>query len=143
MYKKEITIKRSAEKVWEALTHPEKMKKWYFNISNFEAKEGEIFDFVVSITDEEGVHDFRHLFKIVEVIPNKKLKHTWEYLGYSPGISTLTWELTPEGESTKVLLKHEGLENITDEDSRYFSKASFTAGWNDILKEMKENLEKE
>ena len=73
MYKKEITIKRSAEKVWEALTHPEKMKKWYFNISNFEAKEGEIFDFVVSITDEEGVHDFRHLFKIVEVIPNKKL----------------------------------------------------------------------
>lgn len=45
MYKKEITIKRSAEKVWEALTHPEKMKKWYFNISNFETKEGEIFDF--------------------------------------------------------------------------------------------------
>lgn len=143
MFQKEITIKQSVDRVWEALTHPDKMKKWYFNISNFEAKEGEIFDFIVSITDEEGVHDFRHLFKILEVIPNKKLKHSWEYPGHSPGISTLTWEVIPEGESTRVILTHEGLENISDEDSRYFSKASFISGWKDILKGMKEKLEKE
>lgn len=142
MFKKEITINQKVDKVWEALIHPEKMKKWYFNISNFEAKEGEIFDFIVSITDEDGEHDFRHLFKILEVIPNKKLRHTWEYPGNSPGTSTLTWELIPEGDSTKVILTHEGLENISDENSRYFTMASYITGWKNILKGMKEHLEK-
>lgn len=138
---KEITINQSAENVWEALTIPDKMKKWYFNISHFEAKEGEIFDFIVTITDEEGEHDFRHLFEILEVIPNKKLKHSWEYPGYSHGTSTLTWELIPKGKSTKVILTHEGIENIADEKSRYFTNESFIKGWESILKKMKKYLE--
>lgn len=68
---KEVLIKQNTENVWKALTQPKRMKEWYFNISHFEAKEGEIFDFIVTITDEDGEHDFRHLFKIIEVIPNK------------------------------------------------------------------------
>lgn len=139
---KEILINQTPQKVWKALTQPERMKEWYFNISHFEAKEGEIFDFIVTITDEDGEHDFRHLFKIVEVIPNKKLVHTWEYPGYSSGTSTLTWKLSPEGTSTKVVLSHEGVKNIADENSRYFSEASFNRGWTDILQKMKEYLEK-
>lgn len=139
---KEILIKQNTENVWKALTQPKRMKEWYFNISHFEAKEGEIFDFIVTITDEDGEHDFRHLFKIIEVIPNKKLVHTWEYPGYSTGTSTLTWKLTPEGKSTRVVLTHEGIKNIADENSRYFSEASFRVGWHDVLKRMKEYLEK-
>ena len=141
MLQKKITINNSVENVWKAITQPEEMKKWYFNISNFEAKEGEIYDFIVSITDKEGEHDFRHLFKILEVIPNKKLVHTWEYPGYSAGTSILTWELIPENNSTIVILTHNNLEEVTDENSKYFSEASFRAGWRDILKVMKGNLE--
>ena len=90
MYKKEISINTSVEKVWNALTQPEEMRNWYFDISNFEATEGEIFDFVVCFIDEGEEHSFRHLFNILEVIPHEKLKHTWEHPGHSKGTSTLT-----------------------------------------------------
>lgn len=143
MLQKEVTISERVEKVWDALTQPEEMKHWYFDISNFEASEGEIFDFVVSFTDEDGEHNFRHLFKVLEVIPFEKLKHTWEHPGHSAGISTLTWELYPEEESTTVVLTHVGVENFFDEGSKYFTEASYIAGWTAILQGLKEYLEKE
>ena len=142
MYKKEIKINTSVENVWNALTQPEEMRNWYFDISNFEATEGEIFDFVVSFTDEEGEHSFRHLFEILEAVPYEKLKHTWEHPGHSTGTSTLTWELAPEEDSTILTLTHEGVESFIDEGSKYFTKESYTAGWNDILQGLKEYLEK-
>ena len=55
MIRKEIIIDQPVERVWEALTQPEEMKNWYFNISNFEPKEEEIFDFIVSFTDRKSV----------------------------------------------------------------------------------------
>ncbi len=143
MYKKEILINTRVDKVWSALTQPEEMRNWYFYISNFEAVEGEIFDFVVSFTDEAGEHSFRHLFKILEVIPYEKLCHTWEHPGHSEGTSTLTWELIPEEDSTTVILTHEGNESFLDEGSKYFTAESYTAGWNDILQGLKDYLENE
>ena len=139
--RKEITINQSVDGVWKALTQPDIMKKWYFNISNFEAKKGKIYDFIVTITDEDGEQDFRHLFEILEAIPNKKLKHSWEYPGLRPGTSTLTWELSQEGKETKIILKHEGIENIADENSKYFSKESYNIGWDNILNKLKQYLE--
>lgn len=141
MVRKEIIISKPVEKVWNALTRPEEMKNWYFNITNFEAKEGEIFDFIVSFSDEDGEHNFRHLFKIMKVIPREKLQHTWEHPGHSGGTSTLTWELIPNGETTTIVLTHEGVESFLDEGSKYFTKESYTAGWADILQGLKGYLE--
>ena len=143
MIRKEIIIDQPVERVWEALTQPEEMKNWYFNISNFEPKEEEIFDFIVSFTDEEGEHNFRHLFKILKVSPAEKLQHTWEHPGHSAGTSVLTWELFPHDGSTTVELSHEGIETFLDEGSRYFTEASYHAGWTDILQGLKEYLENE
>jgi len=143
MYKKQISINTSVDKVWNALTQPEEMRNWYFSISNFEATEGAVFDFIVSFTDEAGEHSFRHLFKILEVIPNEKLRHTWEHPGHSEGTSTLTWELIPGEETTTVILTHEGNESFLDEGSKYFTAESYTAGWNDILQGLKDYLENE
>lgn len=141
MLQKKITINSEVENVWKAITQPEEMKKWYFNISNFEAKEGEIYDFIISITDDDGEHDFRYLFKILEVIPNKKLSHTWEHPGHTAGLSTLTWELIPDNKSTKVILTHENMKDITDENSKYFSRDSYDTSWKDTLQKLKESLE--
>lgn len=142
MIHKSIKINKPADVVWNAITQADQMKQWYFRISNFEAKKGEIFDFIVSISDDEGDHDFRHLFKIIEVVPNKKLKHTWEHPGHSAGTSTLTWELTPQQDSTKVTLTHVGIEDITDEKSKYFNKNSYIASWEHYLQKLKDYLEK-
>lgn len=128
--------------MWKALTQPEEMRNWYFDIPNFEATEGEVFDFVVSFTDEEGEHSFLHLFEILEAVPYEKLKHTWEHPGHSTGTSTLTWELIPEKNTTTLILTHEGNNSFLDEGSKYFTVESYTAGWNAILEGLKEYLEK-
>lgn len=143
MFRKKVIINQPVERVWNALTHPEEMKNWYFEISNFEATEGEIFDFIISFTDEDGEHNFRHLFKIMKVVPCEKLQHTWEHPGHSAGTSMLTWELFPEEESTTVVLTHEGAESFLDEGSKYFAEESYTAGWTDILQGLKNFLENE
>lgn len=141
MLQKKVSINMPADKVWDALTRPEEMRNWYFYISNFEAREGEVFDFVVTFTDDEGEHSFRHLFKILAAISGKKLQHTWEHPGHSGGTSILTWELFPEKGSTNVTLTHEGIESFVDEGSGYFTEASYDAGWTDILHALKEYLE--
>jgi len=42
-----------------------------------------------------------------------------------------------------VVLTHEGVESFFDEGSKYFTEASYTAGWTDILQGLKEYLENE
>jgi Uncharacterized conserved protein len=141
MLQKQISINEKAGKVWNALTNAGEMRHWYFDISSFEATEGNIYDFVVSFEDEGKMHHYRHLFTILEVVPYEKLRHTWEHPGHSSGTSVLTWELIPEGDTTTVVLTHEGTESFLDEGSKYFTEASYTAGWTDILQGLKEYLE--
>src|SRR5690242_12554165 len=116
----ERLVNAPIEKVWKAITDKEQMKKWYFDISEFKPEVG--FEF----TFEGGAEDriYVHLCKIIEVIPDKKLKHSWRYKGYE-GESFVTWELFSEGNATKVKLTHEGLETfppIAD-----FAKENFAA----------------
>lgn len=126
MYEKEISVNTRVENTWNALTQPEEMQKWYFDIPRFEATEGKTFDFVVSFKDEGKMHHFRHLFNTLEVVPYEKLKHTWEHPGHSNGTSTLTWKLIPEEDTTRIFLTHEGNESFVDEGSKYFTVESYT-----------------
>lgn len=120
--------------VWRALTEPELMKKWYFDIIGFEPKVGCKFHF------EGGEKDKRymHLCEVLEVIPEKKLKYTWTYEGYE-GLSFVTFELSSLGEKTKVTLTHEGLETFTHPD---FIRENFVGGWEYLIHtSLKEYLE--
>lgn len=115
-------------KVWQAMTDKEQMVEWYFDIKDFVAEKGKIFDFDV----EEGGNLYHHHFEILEVIPNKKLQHTWTHPGHSDGKSVLTWTLEPVGKGTKVTLVHEGVESFKDGGDG-FTKENYIAGWNEIL----------
>ena len=138
-----ITIERTynapVEKVWKALTDKEQMKQWYFDIADFKLEVGSEFRFTgKGKTGEE----FVHLCRIAEVIPNKKIKHSWSYEGYE-GNSFVTWELSDEGGKTKVKLTHEGLETFPVTPASDFAKANFVEGWTYITGvSLKEFLEK-
>ena len=123
----EHTYAAPIEKVWEAITNKEQMKQWYFDIAEFKPEVG--FEFSFTGENEEVI--YVHLCRITEVIPNKKLSHTWTYKDY-PGSSLLTWELFDEGNNTRVKLTHEGLETFP-QDKKDFSRESFSAGWSYIL----------
>ncbi|GAA4733913.1 SRPBCC family protein [Flavisolibacter ginsenosidimutans] len=115
-----------AERIWQALTNKEQMKQWYFDIAEFEPKAG--FEFTFNGENEGTV--FVHQCKITEVVPNKKLKHSWAYKDYE-GLSFVTFELFNEGESTRLKLTHEGLESFPQ--TKDFKRENFKEGWTYIL----------
>jgi uncharacterized protein YndB with AHSA1/START domain len=123
----ERTLNAPVSKVWEAISDNSKMKQWYFNIETFKPEVGFEFQFWGESADRK----YLHLCKITEVIKEKKLSHTWTYKDY-PGESIVTWELFPEGNKTRVVLTHSGLETFP-QDSPDFKKESFAQGWTHIV----------
>jgi uncharacterized protein YndB with AHSA1/START domain len=115
------------KKIWQALTNKEQMKAWNFDVSDFKAEVGFEFHF------EGGAEDrsYTHLCKITEVVPERKLSYTWSYKGY-PGMSTVTFELFPEGDKTRLRLSHAGLETFPVATNPDFAKKNFEMGWNEI-----------
>lgn len=55
------------------------MTKWYFNnVSGFKPEVGFETEFVVA--SKERI--FTHLWKIIEVVPYKRIAYTWNYKEY-------------------------------------------------------------
>ncbi len=129
----EETINAPAEKIWQALTNNEQMKHWYFN-TDFQPEVGHEFQFSGGKDDRT----YLHLCRVTEVVPQRKLTHSWRYNGYD-GESYVTFELLPEGESTKVKLTHQGLETFPS-DNPDFAKENFVAGWTHIIKTSLKNF---
>ncbi len=132
----ERTFPVPASRIWQALTDSEQMKQWYFDIPGFKAKPGFEFSFTGGTEEKQ----YLHLCKVIEVIPGKKLTHSWRYDGY-PGDSFVSFELFEEGGSTRLRLTHTGLETLGNNPD--FAKENFEMGWTDIIgTELKRFLEK-
>ena len=117
------------EKVWNAITDRDEMKKWYFDLVEFKAEPG--FEFQFYGEGKQG-EKFLHLCKVIEVIPKKKLTYSWRYDGYE-GNSFVTFELFPEGNKTKLKLSHKGLESFPITANKDFAKENFMEGWTYII----------
>jgi uncharacterized protein YndB with AHSA1/START domain len=114
--------------VWRAITEKELMKQWYFDLAEFKAEVGFVFEFTGG---EEGGKQYLHRCEITEVMVEKKLAHTWTYPGYE-GISHLTYELVELGDKTKLTVTHAGIETFPA-DVADFAFSNFEAGWNYII----------
>ena len=113
------------EKVWNALTDKEQMKKWYFpQMDAFEPEPGFQTQFNVN---NEG-KDYLHIWKVGEAVPLKKISYEWKYGSY-PGNSLVSFELFPGGKDTKIVLTHAGLDTFKPEDHPELSKENFEKGW--------------
>jgi uncharacterized protein YndB with AHSA1/START domain len=119
----ERLLNAPVERVWEAITDKEQMKQWYFDIAEFELRIG--FEFEFTGNGPEG-ECYVHRCKITEVVPKKKLQHSWRYEGFE-GNSFVTWELFAEGDQTRVKLTHEGLETFPALPQ--FARTNFEGGW--------------
>lgn len=132
----ERTYNAPIQKVWDAITDRAQMEQWYFKLEAFKPEVG--FEFRFTGGSEEK--SYLHICRITEVIPGKKLAHTWQYDGYK-GETFVTWELFDEGGKTRVKLTHAGLETLPKDPD--FAKENFAMGWTHILgTSLKEYLEK-
>ena len=133
----ERTFDAPIEKVWNAISTKEQMKQWYFDLEEFKPEVG--FEFRFEAGDENT--KYLHICRITEVVPGKKLVHSWRYDGHDAE-TYVTWELFDEGDKTRLRLTHEGLERIAKYGTA-FAKENFVAGWTDIIgRSLKEFVEK-
>lgn len=134
----ERTFNAPVYKVWAAITDKTKMKEWYFDLSEFKAEAG--FEFQFYGEGKEG-EKYLHLCTVQEAIVNKKLSYTWRYDGYE-GNSLVSFELFSEGDKTKLILTHSGLETFPA-TTNAFAKENFVEGWTHIINvSLKDYLEK-
>ncbi len=124
----ERTLDASIEKVWDAITDKDQMKKWYFDLPEFKAEVGYEFQFKGG---KDEAHPYLHLCKIIEVIPRKKLTYTWRYDGYE-GNSFVVFELFAEANKTRLKLTHAGLETFPANNPD-LAKGNFAEGWTHII----------
>ena len=117
-----------AAKVWKAITDVNDMKQWYFDLAEFKPEVG--FEFNFTAGPEEKL--YKHVCKVIEVVPGKKLTYTWRYEGFE-GNSAVSFELFPEGDKTRLKLTHTGLETFPSAVDPNFAKESFAAGWAEII----------
>jgi uncharacterized protein YndB with AHSA1/START domain len=118
------------ELVWQAITDRAMIKEWYFDFAeDFKLETGAVFEWKAGDTED---NQWLHRGKMLEIVPNQKLSHTWEYPGYS-GSSTLTWNLSKiDDATTKVLLVHEFTFPF-DSTVAALKKENFEIGWNQII----------
>ncbi len=124
----ERILNASVEKVWQAITNKDEMKKWYFDLAAFKAEPG--FEFQFSGTGSTG-EEYVHLCKVLEAVPHKKLVYTWTYKDRE-GYSVVAFDLNAEGSKTRLILTHTGLESFAA-NGPDFRKDSFKQGWTEII----------
>ena len=74
----EQSFNASPEVVWKSITENEQMHQWYFNnIPAFKPEIGFETQFVV----QSGDRKFLHMWKVIEVVPKKRLVYNWKYDG--------------------------------------------------------------
>jgi uncharacterized protein YndB with AHSA1/START domain len=126
--------------VWEAITDLNKMKQWYFPmLTEFEPEVG--FETVFDVKHSGKV--FVHIWKITEVEHFKKISYEWRFEGY-PGKSEVSFELFPEGDQTKIVLTHKGLETFRGDIHPEVSASNFVSGWTSFIgTKLKEYVEEQ
>ncbi len=124
----EISLNTPVNKVWEALTNVTQMRKWYFeNIPDFKPKEGFETEFKV----RSGERIFTHIWKIIEVIPFKKISYTWKFEEY-PGEGLSIFELTDKNNTSHLKLESHVLKPYP-KDIPEFKRESGEAGWDYLI----------
>ena len=126
----EQTFNAPVAVVWKAITDKDQMRQWFFEtMTDFKPESGFETQFNVRVEDR----DYRHLWQVTDVVPEKRIAYGWRYGGY-PGNSTVVWELSKTPNGTKLLLTHEGHETFPQDDP-VFSRESGQAGWDYFVRE--------
>ena len=137
--KKRMMIQRylyqaKPEKVFRALTDAKELTKWFLKDARVQLKKGGKMKFVWSPKD-------KHENKILDLVPNKRLRMTWPTMGWggTPKTDTyVTFSLTPKGKYTLLQIEHTGF-GPGEEWVVYY--AGTYSGWTYYLLNLKSWLE--
>lgn len=131
-----VKIDAPPERVWEAITTPETIKKWFFGVdTKTDLKEGS----PIVHTGEWQGNPYEDKGEIVKVEPRKLLVHThWSDASGLPdrpeNYQRVSWKLSPSNGSTELTVDEV---NIPSEEAKKMSEQS----WETVLEKLKGLLE--
>jgi uncharacterized protein YndB with AHSA1/START domain len=128
----EIYIRATPDEIWAALTDPQQTRRFWYGALNHsdwtpgarwtsEGDDGELF-LEGEIVEVERPHRLVHTFRVIH-----------EPAAAAELPSVLTWQLTPMGDASRLLLTHEQMGEATVTYTR--------GGWQLILSGLKTLLE--
>ena len=121
--------------VWRAITELDLMRQWYFdNIPSFKAQVG----FKTQFPVQSQGRLFTHLWRVTEVVPQKKIVCRWRFEEY-PGDSFVTFELWEQKGATTLTLTVNVTESFP-EDIPEFQRESCVGGWEYFIGERLKNF---
>jgi uncharacterized protein YndB with AHSA1/START domain len=128
---KELFIKASPQRVFQALTNKEDLERWFVTQAEIERRSGGAIRF-----EWDPESKLVETGKILAYEPPSRFTYTWEARGSSP--TTITFELSAENDGTRLHLTHTGIGEGDDWD-RYY--AGISRGWPAHLKNLTSWLE--
>ncbi|WP_298315813.1 SRPBCC domain-containing protein [uncultured Aquimarina sp.] len=131
------TFTATVDKVWKAITEVKEMRLWFFdNIESFKPEIGFQTQFLVRVENRK----YTHRWKVIEVIPDKKISYTWSYKEYT-GDAFVTFELLEKQKEITLKLSLTITEDFPS-DIPEFTRDSCQQGWNYFIGErLREYLE--
>jgi uncharacterized protein YndB with AHSA1/START domain len=99
------------EDVWSAITDPKQLQRWYMTRAVITEGKGGSIDFI------SGPSHFHATGRILRWDPPRLLEHEWK-VEPRPELpsgedSVVRWELSPDGEGTRITLTHQRLTGRT------------------------------
>jgi len=125
----EEVLPHPPEEVWRALTDPEAISEWLMPTDDFEASVGARF----RMKTQRLAADGWVRAEIVELRPPRRMVWAWSVDTVRPP-TTLTFELAPEGDHTRLRLTHKGEIDPS-------AGALIQDGWPGRIEEMRRVLE--
>ena len=143
MTEKEITITvdvdASPEVVFKTISDPKELTKWFPDEAALELRVGGKYR-VSFLKDSKNRRmkldrDFNNEGKVLEIIQNKKLVHTWQWKAFSGFPETVvSWELEQINQNkTRLTLAHTG---FTGKEEGPASVQEHKKGWSFFLNEL-------
>ena len=137
--KQVVELNSSQEDVFKAISNPEDLINWFPDVAILEPKVGGKFK-ISFLKDSKKPKmkmdvDFINEGKILEIVSNKKLVHTWKWNQFSEFPETIvTWDLEPISDGkTRLTLTHTG---FTGKEKGSASLEEHTKGWSFFLNEL-------
>jgi uncharacterized protein YndB with AHSA1/START domain len=117
----ERRLNRPVEKIWAALTVPERVADWCGGSAEVELRLGGVFR--IHWPKDMGVMNG----VITAFDPPRLLEYSWHEPTVKLPVSKVRWTLAPDGDGCRLTLEH----IFTDVDAK--SATEFAGGWHDII----------
>ncbi|WP_067564380.1 SRPBCC family protein [Nocardia acidivorans] len=118
---------RPPEVVWEALTRPEVMERWFARTVGFEAEVGTRFILVFPTEPPSEV-----AAEVLVARPGEQLTYSWIYMRPESKVRwVVDWTVQPQGRGTRLLLTQTGFD-IEDKRGK-MARNAMERGWRNLM----------